>query len=70
MKPQPTTRCLNCGLLLTGPYGHYESANFTSALPTKPESEDAGFPGERIVWARCDWCARTASLVWAEKGKP
>lgn len=58
-QPKQTTRCLNCGRVLTDENGNrLESANFDSSLPCFPIY--GGGLYQNVVWARCDSCYKVA----------
>lgn len=69
-QPKQTTRCLNCGRVLTDEQGHrLESANFDSSLPCFPIY--GGGLYQNVVWARCDSCYKVAlspSRTWRSDG--
>ena len=57
---RPTTRCLNCGAILTDADGNrLQSANFDSDLPT--HLVPWGGPLRHVTWARCDVCYNAAT---------
>lgn len=69
VQPKQTTRCLNCGRILTDENGdRLESANFDSSLPSFPIY--GGGLYQNVVWARCDSCHFMAISKRAEDAPP